>query len=93
MIGDWGAGSPYLIGAAPLFREAWMRTILLGAAVMMLAGCATPNQMAAMNAAQERQLADMAGREAPPPWSLRRPANVAPGWGSPGYGGYIYKQH
>lgn len=69
-----------------------MRTILLVAGAMLLAGCATPSQMAAMNAAQERQIAEKAGREAPPPWSLRRPANVAPGWGSPGYGGFIYQR-
>ena len=70
-----------------------MRTILLGAAAMLLAGCATPNPMAAMNAAPQQQAADMGARDAPPPWSLRRPSNVAPGWGSPGYGGFIYQRH
>jgi hypothetical protein len=70
-----------------------MRALLLCAGVAMLAGCAAPNQIDAMNAAQEQQIAEKAGREAPPPWTLRRSSNVAPGWGSPGYGGYIYKHY
>ena len=70
-----------------------MRIILLSVGAMILAGCAaTPNMTMATNAAEERQAAEMAGREAPPPWSLRRPGVTSPGWGA-GYRGFIYQRH
>ena len=69
-----------------------MRALLLSLCLLPLAACAAPNPMAAANAEQERQAENMAGRPAPPPWSLSHPGAIAPGWGGQ-YGGFIFQRH